>query len=334
MGDLQLGRLRPAPTPGGAGGGWVKIAGDFFYDEPYLGGPTIASSQWFNAPLGGQAIFPQIPLQIGFSIPADWDTLGYWIPSIYGNGRYAHNRSYLREYPTPGGSPLIWPEVFVPVPEVPAQPDWRYDPMGRPIDQPLGVPRPVPYRNIPRLNPRPDWPESRSSGPSPAEERWPFRTGPGRHPTPRDLGFAEPRTIPSSVPGVSVRVRPNPRPLSPPPAKPPGKDTKEKKTIMNVASGSFVGRVINAVTETKDVVDAIYDALPYSIRKKYRNNIPAQEKAKIIYANLGKVDMQKAIENLAWNQVEDFAYGKLGKAVGKANRRIGRPVGVQTGIAL
>ncbi len=97
----------------------------------------------------------------------------------------------------------------------------------------------------------------------------------------------------------------------------PPRGTQEKKLILG-ASGK-VATVINLVTETKDVVEAVYKALPAKRRPKGKTLTP-QAKGLLIIKHFKELDPAIAVKELIKNQAEDKLFGKLGKVTGKANR--------------
>lgn len=132
-------------------------------------------------------------------------------------------------------------------------------------------------------------------------------------------------------------------------SKPPEKGTKEKKTI---ARGGLPGEILGWVTEAGDFVDALHDALPKwdqaggtwvpkqgeGRHNGYWLKPSLEKKARAVWNHWDAIDPAKALENLALNQLEDMALGKLGKAAQKASKgwldQLGRPVGFGTGPTL
>lgn len=132
--------------------------------------------------------------------------------------------------------------------------------------------------------------------------------------------------------------------------RPPPKGTKEKKFIAS-ARGTIVA-VFGGVTEVSDMVDALWEALPKSRRYGYyllhkkgggtfwkrRHGATMGRKMRDIWGGLDDLDLNEAIWNLATNQLEDAAIGKLGKAAQKAQKpwldQLGRPLGLGAGPAL
>lgn len=116
----------------------------------------------------------------------------------------------------------------------------------------------------------------------------------------------------------------------------PDKHTKERKFALTV---SGIGRLIlGSVTEGFDTVSAIFDALPLALRQKlWAQNggyLSPIDKALAIYRYFDQVDMAKAVQNLTYEQLEDYVYGRIGQITAKANRRRGMPGGAELGPAL
>lgn len=122
---------------------------------------------------------------------------------------------------------------------------------------------------------------------------------------------------------------------------PPGpRERERKRNFTGSGAGAFVWAVANALTEATDVTNAIYKALPPSVRRfKGRNgkwmdkDIAWQDRAKRIMANLDKVDIDQAMLNILANQMEDFVIGKFSQGADRANRNLTyrRPLGLGTG---
>lgn len=137
-----------------------------------------------------------------------------------------------------------------------------------------------------------------------------------------------------------------------PPVAPPGARVRERKVIANVDHESLVGFLINQVTEGLDALDALFDAMPddgkpgyYRLHgkrgrvfwKKRREATP-QQKFRYIYDNYDRLDVKKALENIAVNQIEDAVIGGASKRFTKAMqpvyRQQGSAVGFMTGPAM
>jgi hypothetical protein len=94
----------------------------------------------------------------------------------------------------------------------------------------------------------------------------------------------------------------------------------------------LVRRGVNPFTEALDVVDALHDALPRQLQSRSGG---ASGRIRALWEHWREVDVGEAIENLIWNQVEDYVFGKLaGKPAQHAAVRGTLPVGYGAGPAL
>lgn len=161
---------------------------------------------------------------------------------------------------------------------------------------------------------------------------------------PLPIPFRLHKHLPSYRYGDKVRgdERPKPEPHKPTPTKPrpPSKGTKERKFVLAV--NGTIATVYNAATETVDVVECLYNALPkqYKLPPFIRRangtwrKPSALEKAIRVWEMLDHMDWLSAFGNLVMNEIEDRAFGKLGQITAKANRRNGRSAGLALGPAL
>jgi hypothetical protein len=188
-------------------------------------------------------------------------------------------------------SPAIWVPPAVPMvnPAV--------DPMALPIGKPVAVPRPLPWRAVPARRPNP------------------YRNP--REQTQR--GYAvpvQPRGSEYPAAGPTLELSPHGTKQIKPEhqfAKPPS-GTKERK----FASGLRIALIggVNAVTETKDAVEAIHEALPKKVQAKRNGHLDPSLQAMMgaIYDNFDELDVPQAIQNLIANQIEDAIIGRANRA--------------------
>lgn len=116
-------------------------------------------------------------------------------------------------------------------------------------------------------------------------------------------------------------------PVAPPNyPQPPGGGTKERK-VKTSFSGGAMGALLNGVTESLDVLDALWMALPYKVRRAAfvangypKGGLTPQVKAIWLYRNIKSLDSVKALTNLTINQIIDFAAGTAGS---KASQFLG-----------
>lgn len=236
-----------------------------------------------------------------FNVDRDWVT--YWrdagINFTPGNGDLLPDG-----LPPPAGSPS----------PAPAPQFWPYAPPGE--GQPNPAPVPIPL--VPYLPQAPIMPE-----------------GPERGYEYPNVPYGEPRPNNPRAPRHQVFPRNRPLPHGPAAPRKPEPKEKERKVHINNIGGS-VGQafraVINAVTETRDAVNAIYNALP----RRYRPHrfVSPQEKAWLIYKHANELDVPLAIQNLIEENLKDQFWGRIGKGVGRASRLRGGPIGYQTGPAI
>lgn len=139
----------------------------------------------------------------------------------------------------------------------------------------------------------------------------------------------------------SAHVHPRPGSSAQPGRRPPVKDVytthpdplpdlpvkmRDKKFAIAFNSRAAYGRFVNGVTEMVDVVDIAYK----SLGKKCGAKTP-QGKLACIHANWNTMNWDKFILGLVENQIEDYAWGRLGQVSAKAARRANRSTGFQMG---
>lgn len=89
------------------------------------------------------------------------------------------------------------------------------------------------------------------------------------------------------------------------------------------------------------MIDALWDALPKEYQggfwydkkeKKWKPKANTVERAKLVYAHFGKIDLKKAMTNIAKNQLEDKLIGKANQYINKSAKpyldMMERPVGL------
>ena len=110
---------------------------------------------------------------------------------------------------------------------------------------------------------------------------------------------------------------------------PPGPNTKETKAQSRTIG--LIAAAANGVTELKDAIDALYDALPASVRATSRTSLSNNrkfryvsfpEKIRMVWEHFGSIDVTKAVAYLAYNYVEDKIIGTLNRKAGEANERL------------
>jgi hypothetical protein len=225
-------------------------------------------------------------------------------------------------------------------PEIPAKPPaWDHpmvplvnpmiDPFSLPILKPVVDVPPLPYRDLP----------NRRENPWRNPQEQPQR-GPVREVAPVTDPWLAPSAPTVSIDGDgNVDVRPG----GDHQFQRPGRNTKEKKTRVSTA-GTAIRVVFDAVSEVRDFVQALWDALPRDKQTRVRQ-VPKskryygvryqhptlQQMLADLYNGLDDVDWNKAFDNVMENEIKDRAYGKLGRVSGQAGAALGKPVGVGLG---
>lgn len=135
--------------------------------------------------------------------------------------------------------------------------------------------------------------------PTPQPVPLPPSLAPYQPPAPEGSGRASPDT--GGQPGGPGR----PRPYVP---EPPGKGKKEKKWLAPTAGGLALARVLEAITESIDALEAVWAALPGNANRKAP---PPQKMLLDLFNGWDKLDWEQAAINLARESAEDKAWGKL-----------------------
>lgn len=82
--------------------------------------------------------------------------------------------------------------------------------------------------------------------------------------------------------------------------------------------------------ELADYIDAVYLALPLNVREWHGARQP-WEKMEVIHSNYHLIDLNEMINNLVLNEIEDFAFGLLGRMSQATAQRLNLSVGPQMG---
>lgn len=164
-------------------------------------------------------------------------------------------------------------------------------------------------------------------------------------------------TVPGLAPDPGTNPAPNPPTVQPPANRPrverepPGRGEKERKIrIKRGGVAQAIHRVVGNATEFLDTVNALWKVLPDEcktgyfklhyrdsatgeVRTYYKRRFRASQKQRMadLYRCWTHMDMQKAVEALVSNQLEDQLYAQLGRAAGEAGKRAGNPYGFGLG---
>lgn len=225
-------------------------------------------------------------------------------------------------YIIPHGSPVVAPWN---------QPNPNLNPLEIPIFQAVPLFRPAPVRHLKAVE------EYKKN-----LQEWisPTRISPREIPFPRLMPLPSgkpyinlnPETLP--VGGQSVQTYPTTRPATAGGYKfrPPGKGEKEKKLKLQLG-GTAAGAFVNLVTESLDVLNAFWGALPKSSREGWRQPTP-QKKVEILYRHINEVNYQKAFENLLVNEFEDRLIGGIARKTQQQYRNNWERYGLRGGYHL
>ena len=104
----------------------------------------------------------------------------------------------------------------------------------------------------------------------------------------------------------------------------PKKDKSKKVNVRNIGLASGVWLAGNFVTESIDFLSAMHKALPKKLQcKGKRGGRPNPVcMARAVTKHWDKLDAAKAVEGYLNNQIEDFAYGSIGRLQTKATQRL------------
>lgn len=166
---------------------------------------------------------------------------------------------------------------------------------------------------------------------------------PFRFDAPVTVVTTAPGSPPVTVPDVVIGPSPSPSPggggtVPPitvtPPTHPPQEEKpgrgKEKK--LNIRSG-YAGvafLALNFATEAHDAIEAFWRTIPARFRTKARRGakVSHMDMLSDLYDFFGEVDWARGVENFINNQIEDYAYGQVGRVAGKASRGVGVTTGL------
>lgn len=104
---------------------------------------------------------------------------------------------------------------------------------------------------------------------------------------------------------------------------------KDSKHVFRSRGAALALGLVNGVTEGLDLLNVLYEALPWWI-KKQPGQLPQDKLARIL-ANFHLINWNEALLGLLWNQLEDGFWGGIGGALGKAAREQGKLMGWGTG---
>jgi len=220
-------------------------------------------------------------------------------------------------WPSPSNAPSVSPAPWLPIEPIGPVSPWAPPLVPKPVEP---LPRPRPWFPAPQL-PLPEVP------PVPWEPTRPWE-----------------RPVWGLVPSPDPRA-PQPRPEPGTHATRPPK-TGDKEAKKRSPAAGLLWWAANAATESTDYIKAAYNALPWKARRfkgrdgKWRDrDITQQDRLRRIYKHIEDLDVYEFAKNVAVNNAQDFALGKISKQVQKLNGLLAeygyaRPAGIETGPAL
>jgi len=248
-----------------------------------------------------------------FAMPPDHDAC---LPAFV--RRYSNALIYSRQNP---GLPNIPSPRHYPVHPVMPLVNPNIDPNALPISNFVPLFRPVPMhllRTANRIKQR----IVRNSSPT---RRDPYFIQPQVVPIPGTVPWGVPHSqVTTITPGVQTVT--NSKPYF---RKPPGKRVKERKFVLGLDRMSPLGIAVNVITESADVIEALYFAIPPRLRGRAKT---PQARLEAIYRNFLHIDVSTALKNLLVNEIGDRIVGRVGRQAAKFNRKFN--MNLQLGPAL
>lgn len=157
------------------------------------------------------------------------------------------------------------------------------DPFVLPIEVPVPTPSPVPWRLLPRVRPSSERVEQSYRG----------------------------SEVPSQVPAVDPVAA-----LPPARREPPGPRERERKFTSPGARA--IRAIAHSLSEVPDYVEAVYRALP----QRRQTAKGTRQQLRQLYRYYREIDMNEAIRNLMWNEIEDrFVGTKFGDVKDAATKQ-------------
>ena len=244
-----------------------------------------------NSCLGGQSGTSLVPRSF---LQPTGTGYGHWQTDQYPDNahpRYRHRQSWERK-PADAAKPQVEPALMP----------------GRPMPAPGN---PNPWRHQPTVKPDPSPDPRAETKPDPRLDR----------PRGREISVGHPDPVRPTKPV---------RPVEPGPRKPPGRNERHGKTLSRSARiGLMFFAALDDVSEAAEVVDAMYEALPDKVKKRWDCDgyMPGRHplidtagqygldradcKSKALWHNFHSMDIQTAVENIIKNHLSDKLVGAM-----------------------
>lgn len=264
------------------------------------------------------------PLDNGF---VRWDKAAHWQRPVAEMGQQL----------MPALKPQRRPQEWVrPVPSyIPA-----IDPFAVPHFRPMPTPRPVPYRVIPHRQPNP-WrspQEQPQRGPLPQPATRPRPrpgTRPGVTPRPAPVPIKPGQVLPEVPPGfeippaIVINAKTAPRTSARPHRRRPPDRKKEKELKFKLANPFLVSFILNAATESADMIEAFYWAIDKEERTKWwlehypgKKHLTPQQMLSAVWELRNFVDAEKALHNGLINGLVDIIFATIAGGIGRMHGQL------------
>lgn len=107
---------------------------------------------------------------------------------------------------------------------------------------------------------------------------------------------------------------------------------------MTVKSAGAVWVALNVFTEGLDFIEVLWNSIPEELRTPRWsknadgswNKLDMNDKLADLYEHWDEINLAELLEHFVNNQVEDFVYGQIGKAGGRATAGTGVTFGLNT----
>jgi hypothetical protein len=317
------------------GGMFERKVGPFSYSPAAwdMPNPGAAFSVYLSGAITNQAISSWLG-KGNFAVPAGWNQAGIWVMDRGNPQRFAQISGWTRTtIPAKAHNVASFNKPWA----MPLNLSPYSDPMAIPIGSPYFA-RPMPYRLIPDVVQNPfrspieqsisgnSQPRTRGA-PAPRAGSRPFGRKGGNVPIERVTQITVSGTGSSTTKSFERSGKQSK----------PKKNVKERKAIRTLKGGSPLGLAVGVATEGVDAVNDIWKSLPKANKTgyyklhyrdkvtgeikeyyKYRHRASLSDKIADIDRGFVHLDLNKALNNLVDNGIQDTALGVWGRAAAKA----------------
>lgn len=313
-------KQEPLP-PGVRSGGWKRKAGPFTYP------PLIPGWEYNDPKLVQSSLTSWEPIEfqsVGHQtvIPAWQWWLGVWwcYTSTTGSNVHRHdNHSYWERAQVWLPADIVVDPTFPGSNGAPAAPvEWFGNPNNDRWSPGAAPPDLVPGTAVPLSEPSPEA-FANPATPYVPDRQWQWEYGIGTYSRPGTDTGSGVTNPPGQTPPVPGTVR-----LPPVQRQPPERNEKQRKVLTKSAKlGIALFKVLDGLSESGEVVDALYDALPDDVKRRWNrldrvgDNFGqyglggADWKLQALYHNWHKVDVEQAVKNIFKNELQDRIIGGM-----------------------